>query len=83
MPQEYIKDVIDDMGTWYQPSRLVLIYNISRTTVWRLLKDMRGKAKYQNSFRDISYRCRLVRVQDFDQYLMERGQAVRKGEHQA
>ncbi len=80
MAREYIKDIIDEQGTWYQPARLVQIYNLSRPTIWRLLKDMRGKAKYQGSFRDISYSCRLVRLQDFDEYLQERSQLVRKDE---
>ncbi|WP_302227417.1 hypothetical protein [Veillonella magna] len=54
---------------YVQPCKLVKMYGISRTTVWRLTKKMAATRKYANSFKRISPRLVLVSLVDFDEYI--------------
>lgn len=55
-----------------QPTALMKIYGISRTTVWRLLDEMRGIEKYQGSFLSITPKLKIVRLKDFQTFLEEK-----------
>lgn len=64
--------VTDSLGAVYvQPVHLTEKFSISRTTVWRLLKKMRAKPKYKNSFLSLTWQLKLVKLTDFEQFLQE------------
>ena len=64
--------VTDSLGAVYvQPVHLTEKFSISRTTVWRLLKKMRSKPKYKNSFLNLTWQLKLVKLTDFEQFLQE------------
>lgn len=64
--------VTDSLGAVYvQPVHLTEKFSISRTTVWRLLKKMRAKPKYKNSFLNLTWQLKLVKLTDFEQFLQE------------
>lgn len=65
--------VIDDCNCEYvQAGSLVKRYGVSRVTIWRLLNEMRAIQKYRNSFLDLSFNLKLVKLKDFQQFLKER-----------
>ena len=66
------KIITDDLGVVYvQPVHLTEKFSISRTTVWRLLKKMRAEPKYKNSFLNLTWQLKLVKLIDFEKFLQE------------
>lgn len=64
--------VIDELGIKYvQPAHLTEVFSLSRTTIYRLLNKMREKQKYKNSFLNLSWHLKLVKLSDFEQFLRE------------
>lgn len=55
-----------------QPTALMRIYGISRTTVWRLLNEMQAIPKYKKSFLSLSPKLKIVRLADFQAFLEEK-----------
>lgn len=43
-------------------------YDLSRMQVYRLIQRMKRTAKYKKSFVDISPKCKLVKLDDFDDF---------------
>ena len=62
----------DGLAEYKQPTALMKIYGISRTTVWRLLDEMRTIPKYQDSFLSLTDKLKIVRLDDFHQFLQEK-----------
>ncbi len=61
---------VDDYGEfWVQPKHLVKQYQMTRPTIWRLLKKMRALPQYKLSFLDLSPNLKLVRAKDFLEFL--------------
>lgn len=56
-------------GKWLQPIGLAKQFGIGRTTVGRLINEMRALKKYQKSFIDVSYKCKLINVADFTDFM--------------
>lgn len=66
------KIIIDELGAEYvQPAHLTEKLSVSRTTVWRLLNKMRAKPKYKNSFLNLTWHLKLVKLADFEKFLQE------------
>lgn len=64
---------------WVQLSTLGKLFDISRTTVYRLCTIMRTNPKYKGAFLAITPKLKLVRLVDFTQFLQERnGMYLRK-----
>lgn len=71
-----IRDHTDKEGAlWGQPARLVQLFSIGRTTVWKLTKEMQAIPKYRDSFLDLGYQLKLVKLADFEQFLKERSRS--------
>lgn len=63
----------DALGRLFvQPKHLVDRYDMSKTTIYRLLKNMKKVPKYRKSFLDLGYHLKLVKLTDFEKYLIER-----------
>ena len=43
-------------------------YDLSRMQVYRLIQRMKRTAKYKKSFVDIGPKCKLVKLDDFDDF---------------
>lgn len=43
-------------------------YDLSRMQVYRLIQRMKCTAKYKKSFVDIGPKCKLVKLDDFDDF---------------
>lgn len=61
----------DDSVAYAKAGKLGEIFGIGRTTVWRKLKQMRTVPKYKDSFINLSSSLKLVKIDDFRQFLME------------
>jgi hypothetical protein len=59
---------------YVQPHMIVKRYSLGRTTVWRLLKEMKAMPKYKKSFLDQGWQLKLVKLVDFEQFMQERNQ---------
>lgn len=69
----------DESGILYvQPAHIVKQFSIGRTTVWRLLKKMRTIPKYKNSFLDLGWQLKLVKLNDFESFLQDQNHAYLK-----
>lgn len=67
-----IKQYKDADGALYaKAGQIGGLFGLGRTTVWRLLNQMRAVPKYNGSFINISYGLRLVNIADFKQFLQE------------
>lgn len=74
-----MKPYRDGKAVYKQAVALTKIYDISRSTVARLLDEMRKMPKYKQSFLVLSPTLRLVRLADFDRFLKEKSsQFLRK-----
>ena len=70
---------VDDCGgRWLRPKQLQEKFSITRTTVWKLLSEMRGKSKYKGDFIDLSKTLRLVRERAFLEFLKSQDKAYLK-----
>ncbi len=47
------------------------LFSVSRTTAWRLLKQMKEQPKYRKSFLDLGWQLKLVNLADFKKFLQE------------
>lgn len=63
-----------DGALYVQPARLVQMYSIGRTTVWRLLQEMRAMPEFKDSFLDLGWRLKLVKADDFARFMEQRSQ---------
>lgn len=73
MGHSMMRDHKDKHGAlWVQPARLVKLFSIGRTTVWKLTKEMQSIPKYRDSFLDLGWQLKLVKLVDFEQFLKER-----------
>lgn len=61
----------DDSGAYAKAGKLGKIFGIGRTTVWRKLKQMRTIPKYKDSFINLNPSLKLVKIDDFRQFLLE------------
>lgn len=50
---------------------LTELYSVNRVTIWRLLKKFIAVKKYQQSYIPITPRLKLVKLNDFDNFLHE------------
>lgn len=76
MGHSMMRDHTDQHGVlWVQPARLVQLFSIGRTTVWRLTKEMQAIPKYRDSFLDLGYQLKLIKLADFEQFLQERSRS--------
>ncbi len=65
----------DDTGVvWVRNPELQRRFSLCRTTVYILLEEMRNMPKYCQSFLDLSYTLRLVKLVDFEKFLKERSE---------
>ncbi len=73
--------MIDKRGQEY--ARLCSLcdkFDISRSTVTRLMEAMRKQPKYKHSFLRLGHKLALVNLKDFRQFLKERDCAYLRGE---
>ena len=63
------KVINDGEEEFLQASTITKKYDIGRTTAWKYLKEMRTQRKYQHSFIDLSYKLKLVKKADFEEFL--------------
>ncbi len=70
MAQLKIEDL--QKAEYVQPKHIMKIYSLGRTTVWKLLTEMRATPKYKKSFRDLGYHLKLVKRADFERFLQDR-----------
>lgn len=62
----------DPIGVLYvQPKQISKSYSLGRSTVHRILTDMKQVPKYKKSFIDLGYHLKLVKLVDFEKYLHE------------
>lgn len=59
---------------WVRSPELQKRFSLCRTTVYTLLSEMRKMPKYCQSFLDLSYNLRLVKLADFEHFLQERSE---------
>ena len=72
MAKYMVHNVTDEAGAeWVQPCQLVKKLSVSRTTVWRMLNRMRDNRKYKESFLDLGFHMKLVKLDDFFKFLHE------------
>lgn len=70
---------VDDCGgRWLRPKQLQEKFSITRTTVWKLLSEMRTIPKYKGDFIDLSKTLRLVRERAFLEYIKSQDKAYLK-----
>ncbi len=70
---------VDDCGgRWLRPKQLQAKFSITRTTVWKLLSEMRAIPKYKGDFIDYSKTLRLVRERAFLEYFKSQDKAYLK-----
>ncbi|SUP44358.1 hypothetical protein [Veillonella criceti] len=55
-----------------RPKFFMIKYNVSRTTLWRLLQNMKTRPKFKNSFRRTSPGVELINIADFDRFMVIR-----------
>ncbi len=70
MAQLKIEDL--QKAEYVQPKHIMKIYSLGRTTVWKLLTQMRTIPKYKKSFRDLGYHLKLVKLEDFKRFLQDK-----------
>ena len=64
--------MVDYLGVEYiQPCHIRDKFDLSRTTVHRLLEKMRADPRYRASFIRLTYRLSLVNLADFRKFLFE------------
>lgn len=72
MGRSMLQTHTDELGALYvQPKHLTISYSMSRTTVYRLLKDMKKIPKYKKSFLDLGFHLKLVKLADFEKYIQD------------
>ena len=70
---------VDDCGgRWLRPKQLQAKFSITRTTVWKLLSEMRTIPKYKGDFIDYSKTLRLVRERALLEYFKSQDKAYLK-----
>ena len=63
---------IKNNDIYVQSNHIMQLYDISRTTIWRICSEMRLIPKYKNAFRDLSYNKKLVHLATFEKFLEEK-----------
>lgn len=77
MKQNFSKTLSD--GVYVQPAKIAKLYGIGRTTVWRLLNEMKASSKYQYSFKDLGWKLKLVKLEDFEAFLNAKSKTRLRG----
>lgn len=57
---------------WVQARTLMKVFDMSRTTVYRLCTDMQMIPKYKGAFIALSPKLKLIKLADFNRFLHER-----------
>jgi len=67
---------VDDNGDqWLRPKQLQERFSMGRTTLWRLLTEMKAVPKYNKSVLFLSQTMKLINVADFREFLKSRDMA--------
>lgn len=66
-------------GLYVLPCRLAQMFGMGRTTIYTLTKEMRTYKKYRYSFKDLGHKLKLVKVEDFEQFLQEKSDRRLRG----
>lgn len=69
---------IKNNDVYVQLKHILKLYDFSRSTLWRLINEMRLIPKYQKSFRDISQQKKLVHLASFEDFLKDKHQKYMK-----
>lgn len=69
---------IKNNGVYVQQKHILKLYDFSRSTLWRLIKEMRLIPKYQKAFRDVSQQKKLVHLASFEEFIKYKHQKYMK-----
>lgn len=67
--------VDDKGGQWLRPKQIQERFSMGRTTLWRLLTEMKAIPKYNKSVLFLSQTMKLINVADFLEFLKSRDMA--------
>ena len=73
-----IRRVKDTERLYARPCQLVKMYDTSRTTIYRYLKEMRGMRRYQGSILDMGPKHKLVELKAWQDFLNRKNRAYLK-----
>ena len=65
---------IKNNDVYVQLKHILKLYDFSRSTLWRLINEMRLIPKYQKAFRDVSPQKKLVHLASFEEFIQYKHQ---------
>lgn len=69
---------IKNNDVYVQQKHILKLYDFSRSTLWRLINEMRLVPKYQKAFRDVSPQKKLVHLASFEEFIKYKHQKYMK-----
>ena len=63
---------IKNNDVYVQLKHILKLYDFSRSTLWRLINEMRLIPKYQKAFRDVSPQKKLVHLASFEEFIKDK-----------
>lgn len=69
---------IKNNDVYVQLKHILKLYDFSRSTLWRLINEMRLIPKYKKAFRDVSPQKKLVHLASFEEFIQYKHQKYMK-----
>lgn len=69
---------IKNNDVYVQQKHILKLYDFSRSTLWRLINEMRLIPKYKKAFRDVSPQKKLVHLASFEEFIQYKHQKYMK-----
>mgnify|MGYP006874361611 CR=1 FL=1 len=70
IPHKKVLEDADVKQIWARPCQLCKIWGMGRTTMYNKIEQFRQIAKYKKSYIDVSHTVKLIRIKDFESFMM-------------